>query len=93
MVSLQTMDKALELLDELFKPGEGGFSEELSRFILSIHFTDVQKNRYLALAEKVTQENLTPEEQNELESFVCVNEILSLMQAKARLSLRRLPAA
>src|SRR5438477_170033 len=90
---LTSMDKALELLDELFKPQEGGFSEELSRFILSLHFTDTQKKRYLALAEKVTQKSLTLEEQNELESFVCINEILSLLHSKARRSLRRLPAA
>ena len=87
------MDKALELLNELFKPGEGGFSEELSRFLLSLHLSEGQKQRYLELAGKVTQSPLSTEEHHELESFVRVNEILVLLQSKARFSLRRQPAA
>jgi hypothetical protein len=33
------------------------------------------------------------DEQRELESYVCANEMLMLLQSKARLSLRRQPAA
>jgi len=90
---MRDMNKALELLDVLFRPSDGGFSEELSRFVLSLHFTDAQKDRYLELAEKVTQAPLTTEEQEELESFVYINHILGVLQSKARLSLRRQPAA
>ncbi len=87
------MEKPLDVLDQLIRPGDGGFSEELSRFLLSVHFTDAQKKRYLELAEKVTQSPLELDEQRELERFVYLNEFLSVLHSKARNSLRKQPAA
>ena len=90
---LKIMGLSFELLERMLKPHEGGLSEELSRYILSLHFTDAEKQRYLELADKVDQGPMTPEEQQELENFVELNEFLTLIQSKARLSLRRQPAA
>ena len=87
------MHSPLDLLDTLFKPKEGGFSEELSRFVLSIEFNDEQKARYMELAAKSNEGTLTKDEREELELFVVVNDLLMILQSKARLSLRRQPAA
>jgi hypothetical protein len=87
------MDPLVDIIEELFKPREGGFSEELARFILSMQFTEAQKARYGELADKVDQGGMSIEDQRELESYVCANEMLMMLQSKARLSLRHQPAA
>lgn len=87
------MDPLVDLIDRLLKPHEGGFSEELARYVLSIGFTDAQKKRYAELADKVDRGGMSIDEQRELESFVCANELLMMLHSKARLSLRRQPAA
>jgi hypothetical protein len=87
------MDPLVDIIESLLKPHEGGFSEELARYVLSIHFTDAQKARYAALADKVDQGGMGIDEERELESYVCANEMLSMLHSKARLSLRRQPAA
>jgi hypothetical protein len=87
------MDPLVDVIERLLKPQEAAFSEELARYVLSIHFTDEQKRRYAELADKVDQGGMGIDEERELESYVCANEMLTLLQLKARLSLRRQPAA
>jgi hypothetical protein len=87
------MDPLVDVIERLFKPHEGGFSEELARYVLSIHFTEAQQSRYTALAGKINQGEISSDEQRELESYVCANEMLMLLHLKARTSLRRQPAA
>ena len=90
---MAAMDPLVEIIERLLRPNEGGFSEELARYVLSIHFTDAQKSRYAALADKVDRGGMDIDEQRELESYVCANEMLTLLHLKARTSLRRQPAA
>jgi hypothetical protein len=87
------MDALVDIIETLIKPNEGAFSEELARYVLSIHFSDAQKVRYAELADKVDQGGMGIGEQRELESYVCANEMLTMLHLKARLSLRRQPAA
>jgi hypothetical protein len=87
------MDPLVDVIQKLLKPHEGAFSEELARYVLSIHFTDAQKARYAELAEKVDQGGMSIDDERELESYVCANELLTMLHVKARLSLRRQPAA
>jgi hypothetical protein len=90
---MAAMDPLVDIIERLFRPNEGGFSEDLARYVLSIHFTDAQKARYAALADKVDQGAMDIDEERELESYVCANEMLTMLHLKARLSLRRQPAA
>lgn len=87
------MDPLVDIIDKLFKPQEGGFSEELARYVLSIHFTEAQKSRYVDLADKADRGGMSIEDRRELESYVCANELLTILHLKSRLSLRRQPAA
>jgi hypothetical protein len=87
------MDPLVDIIGTLLKPHEAGFSEELARYVLSVHFSEPQKARYAELADKVDQGGMTIDEQRELESYVCANEMLTMLHVKARLSLRRQPAA
>lgn len=93
MGMMPSMDPLVDVIEKLFKPHEGGFSEELARYVLSIHFTDAQRRRYAELADRVDRGGIGADEERELESFACANEMLMMLQAKARLSLRRQPAA
>ena len=90
---MSRMDPLVAVIERLFKPSEGGFSEDLARYLLSVHFTDAEKRRYAELADQVDRGGMSLEDQRELESFVCANEMLMMLHAKARLSLRRQPAA
>ena len=87
------MDPLVDVIERLLKPQDGGFSEELARFVLSVHFTDVQRQRYAELAEKVDRGGMNIDEQRELESYACANELLMMLHSKARISLRHQPAA
>ena len=90
---MTSMDPLVDLIEKLLKPQEGGFSEELARYVLSIHFTDAQRSRYAVLVDKVDRGGMSIDEERELESYVCANEMLTMLHSKARLSLRRQPAA
>ena len=87
------MDPLVDVIERLLKPQDGGFSEELARFVLSVHFTEAQRQRYADLADKVDRGGMGVDEQRELESYVCANEMLMMLHSKARLSLRHQPAA
>ena len=87
------MDPLVDVIERLLKPQDGGFSEELARFVLSVHFTDAQRQRYAELADKVDRGGMDMDEQRELESYVSANELLMMLHSKARISLRHQPAA
>ncbi|HEY2585713.1 MAG TPA: hypothetical protein VGI81_08120 [Tepidisphaeraceae bacterium] len=78
---------------QILTPEIGDLSPELARFFLSLSLTETQKQRYRDLAAK-DQLDLSPAEQSELNELVQTNQMLMLLQAKARRSLaERQPAA
>jgi hypothetical protein len=65
----------------------------VAEYFLSLRFSAQDKKRYAKLA-SIDQVDLTPKQRDELEALVSANTLLMLLQAKARLSLkRRHPAA
>lgn len=82
------MANRVTLWERVIKPGEGAFSPEHARYILSLGFTPEERARYEELAYKNQGSDITPEERGELEEFVDVNMLLMLLKSKARLSLR-----
>lgn len=57
--------------------------------ILQLGYSEADHARMAELAGKSNAGTLTPEERRELESYVFVGDVLSLMKSKARLSLRK----
>ena len=74
-------------------PDKADLSPEVAEYFLSLTFADEDKARYQELA-AMDQVELSPGQRSELEALVNANVLLMLLQAKARLSLKkRHPAA
>jgi hypothetical protein len=86
-------DTAHTILDRLISPSDGDLNPTVAEGILGLRFSESDHDRIQALATKNTEGNLNSEEQAEHEGYVLVGELLALMQAKARLSLRNHPSA
>jgi hypothetical protein len=83
------MTTGASVLDRIIEPRTGGFSDEHARYILSLDFAPEEQARYAELAEKVQLGNLTEQEQADLDEFVTANALLTILQSKARISLRK----
>ena len=82
-----------QIWDRVFATSQGDLPVEVARYFLTLSISDDDKSKYQTLAEK-EQTELSIEERRELERLVTVNNLLMLLQAKARLSLKeRQPAA
>lgn len=72
----------------MVNPTSGGLSPELAKLILSMHFTEDEKQCYLALSEKAQNNHLTDDERSELDEFLAAETFLIVMKSKARKSLK-----
>ncbi len=87
------MSASDDIWNRIVAPNDADLPAEVSRYFLSLGFTEQDKHRYSELASKEHYE-LDLEEKAELESLIATNTLLMLLQAKARLSLtRQQPAA
>lgn len=70
-------------------------SPDLARYVLTLDFPAKSHTRYTQLAAKAQEGNLSKGEEGELEDFLSVNTFLTIIQSKARVSLKkkRNPAA
>lgn len=71
-------------LQRFLRPMARGLSAELARAIVNLTADDETQARYDALAEKRTEDQLTPAELEELESFVRVNTLLGILKVEAQ---------
>jgi hypothetical protein len=81
------MARLLNLFHRMIQPELGDLSPEHAKYVLTLGFTQDEQERYLDLSEKVSDGTLTPDEQAELDDFLTVDAVLSLLQSKARRSL------
>ena len=82
------------ILDRIIEPQHGGFSPEHARYVLSLDFSTEEHARYAVLAEKAQTDTLSDQERADLDDFLAVNALLTILQAKARISLKKhVPAA
>lgn len=72
----------------LIAPERNGLSPDAARAMLSIQFSEVDRARMLALAEKNSAGQLSEVERQELEGYVKVGDVLSLLHLKAKRSLQ-----
>ncbi|HEX4796913.1 MAG TPA: hypothetical protein VH370_24190 [Humisphaera sp.] len=83
-----------DIFSRIIDPGNPTLTPEAAQALLRFGFSEADQARIADLARKSNEGSLTPDERDELESYVLVGDIFSLMKSKARLSLhRRTPAA
>lgn len=82
------MTTGASILERIIEPQSGGFSDEHARYVLSLDFSPEEQARYADLARKVQDGELTQPEEAELNEFVAANALLTILQSKARISLK-----
>ena len=73
----------------LIQPRNGSFGQAAARGILAINFSDNDKARMHELAQKNGEGTLSPADREELETYIKVADVLALLHAKARRSLKK----
>ena len=81
------------ILDRVIRPKHGDLSPELARHILSLDFDQTDRARYEALSIKAQEGTLTGDEESELDGYLVVNDLLTVLQSKARVSLKQQSSA
>jgi hypothetical protein len=81
-------------LQRILEADRGTFSAQLAEYLLTLDFTPQEKSRYRELSEKAQEGALSEDEKVELDDLLTANDVLMILQSKARLSLRQqTPAA
>jgi hypothetical protein len=90
MSTAATFVTEADILQAVVAPQEPGLEPPLARSLLGLNFTHAQVTRMHELADKNNEGNITPDERAEMENYARVGNFLSLIQSKARLSLKAL---
>jgi hypothetical protein len=80
---------AAAILGRVIEPDEPTLSPEAARSILKLTFRQADQRRVSQLVARNQEGLLSAEEREELEEYLRVNDVLNLLKAKARLSLKR----
>jgi hypothetical protein len=80
-------------LEQLLRPLRRELNAEFAAALLRMQADEEMQSRYDDLADRNTQDQLTPEERKELESIVRANVMLSVLKAEARAFLQHPTAA
>ena len=81
------MANRASILEHVISQAKGDLSAELARYILSLDFPPADQARYAELSAKAQSGALSAEERAELEDFLNVNDFLTIVQSKARVTL------
>jgi hypothetical protein len=76
------------ILERVIRPEQGEFSAALARHVLAFDFPPSDHARYEVLSAKASEGTLNEQERTELEEYLDVNDFLTVMKAKARVSLQ-----
>jgi hypothetical protein len=76
------------ILVRVFDVGRGKLAPEAARYFLHMDFPPNDQHRMDSLAHKALQGSLTVDEQEELEHYCHVGDLLALMKSKGRLVLK-----
>jgi len=83
------MATGTSILERIIQPQMGGFSNEHARYVLSLDFSNEEQALYAELARKVQDGALTEQEAAQLDEFLAANALLTILQSKARISLKK----
>lgn len=75
------------IFSRVLEPEKPMLSPDAARSILALDFTQADQERMNALATKARSGTLTKDENEELENYLRVGDLLAIMQSKARRSL------
>ncbi len=81
------------MLDEILEPVTNAFSREVAQALVNLRAGEAAQARIADLADKCNEGLLTPVEKAEYESNVQAADMISVLQAKARVWLARHRAA
>jgi hypothetical protein len=85
---------ALKVLERALATGTGGMSDALAQYVLSMDFPPEDHARVEELNEKARLGTLSKSEAADLDDYIAANDLLTILKAKARTSLKqRTPAA
>ena len=79
----------VEIWTGVISPDRDDMPEPSANAILSWSFNDSAKARMEELAHRNSRGELTDSEREELEAYVNVGQVIGILQAKARISLKR----
>jgi hypothetical protein len=80
-------------LERILRPSEGDLPIEFARRVMALDFAEDDHKRYLELSAKSQLNELTHDEQIELDDLLTANDVLTILRAKAQKSLNRASAA
>ena len=82
------------ILRRLIGPPNAELPLEVARFFADLSFADYDQQRMALLSEKANEGDLTPQERDELGTYVLLNDFLAILQSRARKTLtKKSPAA
>src|SRR5438105_3990113 len=76
------------IFSRVLEPGKPTLSPQAASSILQLDFSQADRRRMDSLSAKSRKGTLTSEENTELENYINVNHLLTIMQSKARRSLQ-----
>ena len=78
----------------MIDPAHGDFTPEVAKYFLALDFTPDEHAKYESLSGRAAEGTITEAEAVELDELIAANALLTVLQSKARLSLRpHTPAA
>jgi hypothetical protein len=85
--AIMTTTSEAAIFSRVLEPEKPMLSADAARSILALDFTQADRERMNALAAKARAGGLTAEENEELENYLRVGDLVAIMQSKARRSL------
>jgi hypothetical protein len=82
-------ESTLSILERLLDPTSGNLSAKTAKEVLDLTFPEADQKRLEELAQKSTAGTLSAEESKEYDGYIEAADFLSLLQSKARLSLKQ----
>jgi hypothetical protein len=75
------------IIEGVIGTGSEALSPDAARYLLSLRFSEQQKDRFDELSQKARDGSLTPTERDELDEFLRTETLLIVLKAKARRTL------
>lgn len=79
-----TANSEAAIFSRVLEPEKPMLSSEAARSLLALDFSDADRERMNALAAKARKGALTADENEELDNYIRVGDLLAIMQSKAR---------
>jgi hypothetical protein len=83
-----TADPELAIWERVFVPNPDRLAPELARYLLTVGFPKADLKRIDSLSAKAKDGTLTPDERAQLDRYVHVGHLLSILKAKVRKRLK-----